>query len=119
MRTLFTPWTWARVPSFGSTRRQITFSATSPSAARACIFSTRDQKVWGVKPDGTLGRSWPPANNPVGASLGSPVVSAEVVYVADGNGNFYAFNALDGTLAWHITLTNGPLLPVLKMEQPS
>jgi hypothetical protein len=35
------------------------------------------------------------------------VVNAEVVYLADGNGNFYAFKALDGTLNWHIMLSPG------------
>jgi outer membrane protein assembly factor BamB len=77
-------------------------------SSNAVHFSTRDQKVFSLKSDGTLAWNWPSAQNPVNASLGSPAVNAEVVYVADGSGGFHALNAIDGTSAWPpIMLSSG------------
>ena len=73
-------------------------------SSSAVHFSTIDDKVWGIQSDGTFGWSWPNANNPLSTSPGPPVVSGNLLYVADSAGEFFAINPTDGSLAWRISL---------------
>lgn len=67
-------------------------------------FCTADNKVWCLQSNGTLGWSWPNPNNPLNATPGAPVVSGNMIYVADSVGEFFAINPADGSLAWRISL---------------
>jgi outer membrane protein assembly factor BamB len=50
-----------------------------------------------------------PMNPPLIAFRASPVIYKKTVYIGNGNGFFYAINAIDGTLRWRYPKSGPPL----------